>query len=187
MVAVATRSSRLCLCCVCLASSYASRVWVFVIVIYYVTMFCIQSSVVAYCFSCTGFCSHQLYICMLCSCGPSCHYEYFEFHLYGVCVCVWRFPVVFVFARVCFVPSMRLLKLCSLVVSCVCLLVSLIVCSFARLLVRLLLCMHLCLFVVCCCRFVFALCCRVRLLFVLVVALFASSLSLMGPGHPMDL
>ena len=36
-------------------------------------------------------------------------------------------------------------------------------------------------------RFVFASCCRVRLSFVFVVALFGSSLSLMGPGHPMDL
>ena len=53
------------------------------------------------------------------------------------------------FARVCFVPSMLLLKLFSLFVSCVCLLVCLLVCSFARLLVRLLLCMHLCLFVAC--------------------------------------
>ena len=51
------------------------------------------------------------------------------------------------FARVWFVPSMLLLKLCSLFVSCVCVLVCLLVSSFARLLVRLLLCMCLRLYV----------------------------------------
>ena len=83
------------------------------------------------------------------------------------------------FARVCFVPSVLLSKLVSLSVSCVRSLVCVLVCSFARLLIRLFLCMHLYIDV----RFVFALCCRVRLLFVFVVALFGSVFPLMGPGH----
>ncbi len=44
------------------------RCWVFVFVVCRVKIFWIQSSVVAYCFSCTGFCWQRLfYMCMSCS------------------------------------------------------------------------------------------------------------------------
>jgi len=90
----------------------------------------------------------------------------------------------FLFARVSFVPSMLLLRLFSLSLSRVCLL-------FACLFVRVFACQAVsmyaslcarCLFLYVGFRFVFALCCRVRLLFVFVVALFGSALHLMGPG-----
>ena len=117
-----------------------------------------------------------------------CSLSAFAFPLCLWCLCLWfdNFLLSLVCARVCFVPSMLLLRLVSLFVLCVCLLVCLLVCSLACLFVKLVLCMRVCLllfFVYVYFRFVFALCCRVRLLFVFVVALFGSALHLMGPGH----
>ena len=89
-----------------------------------------------------------------------CSLSAFAFPVCLLCLCLRfdNFLLSLVCARVCFVPSMLLLKFFSLFVSCVCLLVCLLVCSFARLLVRLLLCMHLCLFVACSYASLFCLC-----------------------------
>ena len=51
----------------------------FVIVVYYFKILWIQSSVVVYWFSCTRFCCHRLYMCMLCSYCSYCYYDYLVF------------------------------------------------------------------------------------------------------------
>ena len=79
-----------------------------------------------------------------------CSLSAFAFPLCLLCLCLRfdNFLLSLVCARVCFVPSMLLLRLVSLFVLCVCLLVCLLVCSFACLFVKLVLCMRVCLLLV---------------------------------------
>ena len=127
-------------------------------------------------------------MCMLCSYSPSCRYEHFQFQSDCVRVCVWRFLVVFVFCS-CVLCAFNVALEVVFTFRVVCLFACLFACLFVRAFACQAASMYASLFVRCLFshigfRFVFASCCRVRLSFVFVVALFGSSLSLMGLATP---
>ena len=102
-------------------------------------------------------------------------------------VCVWRCLVVFVVCS-CVLCAFSVALEVGFTFRVLCSFACLCACVFVRAFAYQVVSMYASLFVRCCVlyidvRFVFALCCRVRLLFLFVIALFGSALPLMGPGH----
>ena len=138
----------------------------FVVVFFFFLFFSVSFLSV---WSCVLLCAllRFLWVCCVCVCGltTSC--------------CLW-FVLVCALCLQCCSWGWFHCSYCVFVCLCVCLCVRSRVCLLSWFCVCAFVC---CWFLYIDFRFVFALCCRVRLLFVFVVALFGSALPLMAPGH----